>query len=103
METVSQPDPEGAAVAPQRSVVLPLLAALLVMLSYLTLPCPGKDLDMDADVSLNEVLAYAHQVGLQFGTDLVCTYGPLGYAIFVYFSPRSEERRVEKECRSRWS
>src|ERR1035441_3227384 len=107
MEAASQPDQEGAAVAPRRSVVLPLLAAVLVMLSCVTLPRAATDLDMDSDTSLSEVLGYAHQQGLQFGTDLVSTWGPLGYVVFVYFSPRtagtcmavdsrSEERRVGK-------
>src|ERR1035441_3709620 len=89
METALQLDQEGAAVAPRRSVVLPLLAAVLVMLSFLTLPRAATNLDMDSDTSLSEVLGYAHQQGLQFGTDFVCTYGPLGYFIFVYFSPRT--------------
>ena len=44
---------------------------------------------MDSDASLSEVLGYAREQGLQFGTDFVCTYGPLGYVIFVYFSPRT--------------
>src|ERR1035441_3561249 len=105
METALQLDQEGAAVAPRRSVVLPLLAAVVVMLSFLTLPRAATNLDMDADTSLSEVLGYAHEHGLQFGPDFVCTYGPLGYVIFVYFSPRtagtcmvvrSEERRVGK-------
>jgi len=75
MEAASQPDQEDAAVAPRGSVVLPLLAAVLVMLSCLTLPRAATELDVDADTSLTEVLGYARQQGLQFGTDLVCTYG----------------------------
>src|ERR1700690_1639526 len=89
METALQVDQETAAAAPCRSVVLPLLAAVLVMLSFLTLPRAATDLDLDSDASLGEVLGYAHQQGLQFGTDFVSTYGPLGYVIFVYFSPRT--------------
>jgi hypothetical protein len=89
METALQVDQEAAAAAPRRSVVLPLLAAVLVMLSFLTLPRAATDLDLDSDASLGEVLGYAHQQGLQFGTDFVSTYGPLGYVIFVYFSPRT--------------
>jgi hypothetical protein len=89
MEAASQPDQEGAVVAPRRSVILPLLAAVLVMLSVATLPRAATDLDMDSDASLCEVLGYAHQQGLQFGTDLVSTWGPLGYVVFVYFSPRT--------------
>jgi len=89
METALQLDQEAEATVPRRSVVLPLLAAVLVMLSFLTLPRAATDLDLDSDASLGEVLGYAHQQGLQFGTDFVSTYGPLGYVIFVYFSPRT--------------
>jgi len=88
MEAALQLDQESAAAAPRR-VVLPLLVAVLVMLSFLTLPRPATDLDLDSDASLSEVLGYAHQERLQFGTDFVSTYGPLGYVIFVYFSPRT--------------
>jgi len=44
---------------------------VLVMLSFLTLPRAATDLDLDSDASLGEVLGYAHQQGLQFGTDFV--------------------------------
>src|ERR1039458_4140191 len=30
-----------------------------------------------------------HQRARRFGTDLVSTWGPLGYVVFVYFSPRT--------------
>jgi hypothetical protein len=33
------------------------------------------------------VLDYAHQKGLQFGTDLAFSYGPLGFLITPYWSP----------------
>ena len=89
METATQPDPESLTTAPRRRVMLLLLATVLVMLSYLTLPGGPTDLDMDADASLSEVLGYAYQHGLQFGTDVVFTYGPLGYVNFVYYSPRT--------------
>jgi hypothetical protein len=91
VEAALQLDQGDAAAAPRRGVVLPLLAAVLVMLSFLTLPRSATDLDLDSDASLSEVLGYAHQQGLQFGTDIVSTYGPLGYVIFVYFSPRTAE------------
>jgi hypothetical protein len=89
METATQPAPETSTSAPRRRVVLLLLGTVLVMLSYLTLPGGPSDLDMDADASLSEVLGFAYQHGLQFGTDIVCTYGPLGYVNFVYYSPRT--------------
>ena len=39
------------------------------------------------DSSWCAVLAYAQQKGLQFGTDLTFTYGPLGFLAVPYFSP----------------
>jgi hypothetical protein len=89
METSTLPSPESSAIAPRCRAVLLLLATVVVMLSYLTLPGGATDLDMDADASLCEVLAYAYQHGLQFGTDLLCNYGPLGFVNFVYTSPRT--------------
>jgi len=89
MEPALQPDQRNAAIAPRTGVVLPLLAAVVVMLTCLTLPRAATDLDMDADASLSEVLGYARQEGLQFGTDVVCPWGPLGYTLFVYSSPRT--------------
>jgi hypothetical protein len=40
-----------------------------------------------ADISLSGVLNAAHIKGLQWGTDFVGTYGPLGFLIFPCFSP----------------
>src|SRR5262249_5977518 len=37
-----------------------------------------------ADASWCAVLEYAHQHGLQFGTDIVFTYGPLGFLATPY-------------------
>ena len=46
-----------------------------------------KDIGMDGDVSLGAVLDYAQQQNLQFGPELLYTYGPLGFLIFFYYSP----------------
>jgi hypothetical protein len=94
MQTAPQPVQPLAAPASRRSVVLPLLAAALVMLTFVTIPPAPMDLKVDADTSLSAVLNYAQQQGLQFGTDLVCTYGPLGYLIFFYFSPNAAGIRM---------
>ena len=64
---------------------MPFLAAVLLMLSFVTFPAAPPDNSVDS--SLSGVLSYAHQQGLQFGPDLVFTYGPLGFLIFFYFSP----------------
>ncbi len=94
METVSQPTQASAGAASRWRILLPLLATVLVMLTVLTVPRAPVDLDTDADTSLSEVLSYAHQQGLQFGTDLVFTYGPLGYLTFFYFSPPAAATRL---------
>jgi hypothetical protein len=46
------------------------------------------------DSSLSGVLNYAHGQGIQFGPDLVLTYGPLGFLIFFYFSPHAAGLRM---------
>ena len=65
----------------------PFLAAVLLMLSFVTFPTPPPDNDVDS--SLSGVLNYAHIHGIQFGPDLVFTYGPLGFLMFFYFSPHA--------------
>jgi hypothetical protein len=87
MQTAPSPSQPPAASALRRSVALPLLAAALLMLTFVTLPPAPVDLKVDADTSLSAVLNYGQQQGLQFGTDLVSTYGPLGYLIFFYYHP----------------
>ncbi len=64
------------------------------MLTFVTIPPAPVDLQVDSDTSLSAVLNYAQQQGLQFGTDLVFTYGPLGYLIFFYFSPNAAGMRM---------
>jgi len=94
MQTALATDPAGPAGAARRGIALPLLAAVLVMLTFLTLQRAPTDLTVDTDTSLSEVLNYANQHGLQFGTELVSTYGPLGYLIFFYFSPHAAGLRL---------
>ena len=89
MEPASEPGQPRANFAPDWSIIVPLLVAIPVMLTFVTIPPAAVDLDMDADTSWCAVLEYAHRHGLQFGTDLVFTYGPLGYLISFYFSPHS--------------
>ena len=92
METALQPTQANAGAASRWRVLLPLLAAVFIMLTFLTIP--RAPVGVDADTSLSEVLSYAHQQGLQFGTDLVFTYGPLGYLTFFYFSPHAAGTRL---------
>ena len=97
METALQPDQPGTGAASRWSIISPLVAAVLVMLTFLTLSRPPLDLDVDTDTSLSAVLNYAHQHHLQFGTGLVFTYGPLGYLMFFYYSPHAARTRLVVE------
>jgi len=57
-----------------------LITILLALVSIPTPRVPSEaELDATADASWSAVLGYAHRHGLQFGTDLVFTYGPLGF------------------------
>jgi len=73
------------------------------MLSFVTIPPAAVDLNVDADTSWCAVLNYAHQYGLQFGTDLVFTYGPLGYLISFYYSPYSLGMRMVADVALCWT
>ena len=94
MQIALPPDQPRPPDASRRGVALPLLAAVLVMLTFVTFPPAPVDLKVDADTSLSAVLNYAQQHGLQFGTGLVSTYGPLGYLSFFYFSPNGAGIRM---------
>jgi hypothetical protein len=63
----------------------PLLAALL--LTAIAVPIPTDVIGTDSEQSWRAVLDYAHRHELQFGTDLVWTYGPLGFLTIPDFSP----------------
>ena len=53
METGLKPDPVCAAPAPGGGVALPLLAAMLVMLTFLTVPRAPIELYVDTDTALS--------------------------------------------------
>jgi hypothetical protein len=59
-----------------------LITALFLSFVVLTLPVPAPDLG--ADSGWSGVLNWAHDHGAQFGTDLIFTYGPLGYLVAPY-------------------
>ncbi|RPI99554.1 MAG: hypothetical protein EHM39_06315, partial [Chloroflexi bacterium] len=65
-------------------LVAPLLAAVVVMWAFVTFPPAVAELN--ADASLNAVLHYAAEHDFQFGSELVSTYGPLGFLIFPHYS-----------------
>jgi len=61
-----------------------LLAALL--LTSIVVHIPTAVIDTNSDPSWRAVLGHAYEHGLQFGTDLVFTYGPLGFLAIPDFS-----------------
>jgi hypothetical protein len=64
-------------------LLAPLVTAFVLALVFLTIPPAAPDLD--ADPAWCGVLTYAHQHHLQFGTEIVFTFGPLGFLIAPYF------------------
>jgi hypothetical protein len=70
----------------------PLVASGLLLLTFVVIPFAV--VDTDADPSLSLVLNYAHEHGLQFGTEVVYTYGPLGFLGFPYFSTHATALRM---------
>jgi hypothetical protein len=61
-----------------------LLTGVLIGLAFCTVPRFPPTTDVDS--SWAEVLNLANRKGMQFGTDIVFTYGPLGYLTTSYFS-----------------
>ena len=70
----------------------PLISTVVLALVLVTLP--RLPLGTDDDSSWSAVVDYAHQRGWQFGTDIVFSYGPLGFLITPYFSPSNPWLRV---------
>jgi hypothetical protein len=70
----------------------PFLAAVLLMVCFLTFPDAPPDNDVDS--SLSGVLSYAHAQGIQFGPDLVITYGPLGFLMFFNYQAHAAGLRM---------
>jgi hypothetical protein len=68
-----------------------ILSIILVGLVVTTFP--REPLGNDLDSSWAAILGFAHQKGLQFGTDIVFTYGPLGFLITPYFASYGAESR----------
>ncbi len=97
MDAALQPEQAPAGAVSRRRLLVPLFVAALATLTFLTLSRAPLDLRVDADTSLCAVLNYANQQGLQFGTDLVFTYGPLGYLMFFYYSPHAAVARMAVE------
>src|SRR6266567_1089426 len=86
------PEQPRAGAAPAVGNARPLLAAGLLLLTFVTIP--PAPCEPDVDPSLSAVLNYAHQHQLQYGSDVVYTYGPWGFLIFFLFFPHAEGARM---------
>ncbi len=69
-----------------------LAAILLVALSCFRFP--HGTITQQLDPSWSGVLVYAHETGLQFGRDIVFTYGPLGLFSISCFLPQAAVARM---------
>jgi lysophospholipase L1-like esterase len=87
-----RPLPEGERTGRARRAVPVLAVAALLTVSFLIFPAAPPDNEVDS--SLASVLNYAHQQGLQFGPELVFTYGPLGFLMFLYYSAHAAGLRL---------
>jgi hypothetical protein len=64
-----------------------ILTILIMALIIAPIPLAPLPLGEDVDSSTSAVLNFAQAKGLQHGTDIVFTYGPLGFLTFFYYSP----------------
>jgi hypothetical protein len=71
---------------------VPFLTAFLLALTYITIP--RQPFLIDDALSEKSVLNYAHEHGMQFGTDIVFTYGPLGFLTTRHFFPQTAGLRM---------
>jgi hypothetical protein len=69
----------------RRWLGMPSLVAAGLTLAFIVRPTAVL-LPEDPDCSWGAALAFGHQHGLQFGRDLVFTYGPLGYLLMPWFA-----------------
>lgn len=74
-----------------KSRAIAFLLALILSFAFLTFP--RQPYALDDSLSEKVVLNYAHEKGLQFGKDIVFTYGPLGFLTSRYFFPHAAEVR----------
>src|ERR1700685_2768966 len=88
-EIKSQPAPSFASLA--------RLCSLPAAIASVALSCfrfPYATFTQSLDSSWTAVLVYAGEKGLQFGRDIVFTYGPLGFFCIHYYSPHAAVARI---------
>ena len=67
---------------------------LWILIGLVLVPLPRLPLGADTDSAWAAVLGYAHRAGLQFGTDIVFTYGPLGMLLPLFYWPDAPTFRL---------
>ena len=70
----------------------PFLLAAVVTMTFLTIP--RQPYLLDDSLSEKAVLNYAHAHHLQFGTDIIFSYGPLGFLVSRHFFPHAAGLRM---------
>lgn len=70
------------------------MAAAIVLVSVSCLHFPDGVFNKSLDPSWSGVLVYVHEKGMQFGSDIVFTYGPLGFLSISSFLPQVAGARI---------
>jgi hypothetical protein len=70
------------------------LAGAIVLVAWSCLRFPQITISPVIDPSWMTVLVYAHEHGMQFGRDIACTYGPLGFLSIECFTPQAGIARI---------
>jgi hypothetical protein len=70
------------------------LVATIVLVAWSCFDFPEETLTQLPDPSWGSVLIHAHKTGMQFGRDIVFTYGPLGFLTISSFSPDIAVMRI---------
>jgi hypothetical protein len=70
------------------------LAAAILVVALSCFRFPQGLMNKMLDPSWSGVLVYAHEKGLQFGRDIIFTYGPLGFLSVSSFLPQVDGQRI---------
>src|SRR5580704_14856067 len=70
------------------------LAGTITLISSSCFHFPQATLNSGMDPSWMAVLVYAYEKGMQFGRDIVYTYGPLGFLSVECFTPHAAVLRI---------
>jgi hypothetical protein len=83
----ANPPPERSFLKSKRVAGHGWLLATIALVAWTCFTFPQETLTQLPDPSWMSVLVYAREKGMQFGRDIVFTYGPLGFLSISGFSP----------------